>query len=356
MLLPLDNAGGGGISRASRGLALALAAQLAPDEQLFILGDVAAEGLAPGVHVTPSAGVHGGRIRRALNSQLAVSRRARGVDLVHMIDHRAPYLSSRRFSITVHDVTFLDHPAWYPRHVAAYKRHTLTLSLRRRPALIVCYSHDTRERLRHHHPEIPDERVRVIYAGVSPAPPPPAPAPPPPEPYFLTVSAVEPRKNHLGLLRAFQRARAEGLNLQWRIVGGPQYGGESIMEQLREQPGVEVLGRVGDAKLEALYRQAAFVALPSWAEGFGYPPLEAMAREVPVVCSTGSGLDETAGDAALRVPPDDLDGWATALLRLAGDGELRRGLVARGRAQVQRFGWQECAVRHLEAFRQVSGA
>jgi glycosyltransferase involved in cell wall biosynthesis len=270
-----------------------------------------------------------------------------------MIDHKAPYLTSRRFSLTVHDVTFLDNPEWYPRHVAAYKRQTLTLSLRRGPALIVCYSHDTLRRLRRHHPSIPEDRLRVIYPGVSEAPPPGSTAAPPPDPYFLTVSAVERRKNHLGLLRAFERARGAGLQLGWKIVGGPQYGGEEIMAQLREQPGVEVLGRVDDAELERLYRRATFVALPSWAEGFGYPPLEAMAREVPVACSTGSGLDETAGEAALRVPPEDVDGWATALLRLAGDGKLRRDLVARGRAQVQRFSWQQSAARHLQAFREV---
>jgi glycosyltransferase involved in cell wall biosynthesis len=171
--------------------------------------------------------------------------------------------------------------------------------------------------------------------------------------YFLTVSAIEPRKNHLGLLAAFEAARQRGVGLRWKIVGRPQYDADPIVRALGASDGVELVGRVAETELEHLYRHARFVAAPSFAEGFGYPPLEAMARGVPVVCSTGSALDETVGEAALRIPPDDEEGWIDALIALQNDEALRARLIAAGFENVRRFSWAASADAHLELFHRV---
>ena len=152
--------------------------------------------------------------------------------------------------------------------------------------------------------------------------------------YFLTVATIEPRKNHRGLLRAFRAARAQGLDLRWKVAGAPGYSAEPILEELRAEPGVDVLGWVSDEELDRLYRGALFTAYPSLGEGFGIPPLESMARGVPVASSAGTGLDESVGEAGVKIECGDEGAWVETLLRLASDaGErerLRRLGLARG--------------------------
>jgi glycosyltransferase involved in cell wall biosynthesis len=293
-----------------------------------------------------------GRVGRALASQLNVTAAARNVDFVHMSDYHAPLLSSKPFSITIHDVTFLDHPEWYPASVAAYKRLVLRMSLAKRPRAVVCVSHHTLTRLRAHHPEVFDRLpVMVIHSGVTRPSADIADDANENSDYFLTVSAIEPRKNHLGLLASFLEARRRGLRLTWKVVGAPLYDSGEIVAALRSSDGVEVVGRVSDAQLEQLYRGARFVATPSLEEGFGHPPLEAMARGVAVACSTGSALDETVREAAFRIPADDKRQWAAALLRLEADSDLRQRLIEAGLVQAGRFSWDRAAAEYVDVFR-----
>jgi glycosyltransferase involved in cell wall biosynthesis len=323
-----------------RGLSAALPAALGPADELVLHGDPAHQ--------------RWGKAQRIVDQQWAAARAARGADLVHLGDYR-PLLASRApFVITVHDLAFLDRPDWYPRPVALYKRAMFRAALAKGPAAVVCVSEHTRARLAAHAPQLRPGRVAVIPPGLAP-PPDGAQAAPPGPPYLLTVGAIEPRRNHLTLLDGFVRARAAGLDLRWVVVGRPHYRGGPILERLRATPGVELRGWVGDDELERLYRGARLVALPSYAEGFGLVPLEAMVRAVPTAVATGSALDETAGDAALRVAPDDPVAWARALQRLEGDEALRAGLVRRGRERAAAFTWDRAARAHVDLFRAVTG-
>jgi glycosyltransferase involved in cell wall biosynthesis len=338
LLIPLDNTGGGGIARVGTELIRALSSHLTTEDRLIVLGG---EG--------PSR--PGGRLRQTLGDQLRVIAPARHADLVHSVDAKAPLLSGTPFSLTVHDLFFHDHPEWYPRSVAVYKRALLAASLARRPRLIVCVSEHTRERLLANHPAAARRsRVVVISSGI-----PATPAAPRGDPvsgeYFLTVSAIEPRKNHLGLLTAFRQARRDGLTLRWKVVGRPQYDAAGIMSELEDADGVELLGRVGDDDLERLYAGARFVVTPSWEEGFGLPPLEAMRRGIPAICSTGSALDETVADAGLRIDPGDSAGWARALRQLQDDELMISRLREVGRAHAERFSWNAAAAAYMREFR-----
>lgn len=290
------------------------------------------------------------RVGRYVHEQVVIARAARRADLIHLTDHRAVIASDRPFLITVHDLFFLDHPEWYSPPVRRYKQAMLKVALAKDPDAVVCVSEYTRLRLLEAAPNLDPGRVHVVHPGVEPEDAPQVDAE---RDFFLTVSTIEPRKNHLTLLAAFQLARKRGLRLRWKVVGAPLYGGGKVEAALRAAPGVDFAGLVSDGERERLYRAAAFVALPSHAEGFGFTPLEAMARGVPTVCSSGSALDETAGDAALRVDPGDVDGWAGALLRMEEDRDLRTRLRDRGAAQIRQFDPLRSARSYVEIYRAV---
>ncbi|MDX6689277.1 MAG: hypothetical protein QOG15_734 [Solirubrobacteraceae bacterium] len=280
--------------------------------------------------------------------QATVAQRARSTDLVHLCDARPLLLSSAPFLITVHDVTFVDHPDWMPRHVALYKRAMLRTAVLRHPRAIVCDSHHTRERLLAVLPAARRVRVEVIHLGVDAPQSAAMWRPAQMDPYFLTLSTIEPRKNHLTLLTAFRYLRRSGFPLRWKIAGSAGHLAAPIVAALRAQDGVDVMDYVSDDDRSGLLRGAMFFALPSFEEGFGFPVLEAMVRGVPTVCSTGSALDEVAGEDGLRVRPTDRKGWVEALSVLGADSALRQELSDRGRRRAQRFSWDATA-QHLSA-------
>ena len=333
--MPIHQADPGGIMTVVRGLAGALPAALDASDDLVLYGDPARQ--------------RSGKAQRLVDQQWGAARAARRADLVHLSDYRPLVASRVPFVITIHDMTFLDRPEWYPPAVALYKRAMFRAALTKRPAAVVCVSAHSRAAFAAGAPRYPAERVRVIHPGL--APPLPDTEAEPGEPFLLTVGAIEPRRNHLTLLDAFQRARARGLQLRWAVVGRARYRGAPILERLRAAPGVDVRGWVPDAELERLYRGARIVALPSLHEGFGFVPLEAMARGVPTAVATGSALDESAGDAALRLDPADAPAWADALERLDSDDALRADLVERGRARAAGFTWERAAAAHVDLFR-----
>ncbi len=322
-----------------RGLARHLPAALGPENELVVLGAGTAGGERLGM-----------RAARLWREQVLVARSARTVDLVHLPDHRPLIASRTPFVLTVHDVLFLDRPEWFPRGVAVYKRGMLKAALAKKPSLVVCDSEFTRRRLLTH-TSFPPGLVRVILPGIEP--PPAQTSSSDAGTYFLTVATIEPRKNHLGLLRAYRAARARGLRLRWRVAGEAGYSSRKTLAALRGEEGVEVLGAVSPEALETLYRGASFVAAPSLGEGFGIPPLEAMARGVPVACSRGSGLDESAADAALRVDATDEEAWTEALLRLASDEPERRRLRDAGLERVRRFDWPTAAAAYAAVYREA---
>jgi glycosyltransferase involved in cell wall biosynthesis len=307
-------------------------------------------------HALPGIGRPVGALARLGYEQVALPRLAARCDSIHLCDSRPILASACPFVLGIHDVAYLDHPAWYGRGVATYKRLMLAAALAKRPAAILCDSRHTRERLLAHHPAAAGLDVRVLTPGlVDPPPGRPPRRPAEADPYFVTVSTIEPRKNHLGLLRAFRQARARGLRLRWKIAGADGYRSAPIRAALAAEEGVEVLGWVSPAVLEELYAGALFAALPSHAEGFGLTPLEAMARGVAAICSTGSGLDDAVGDAAMRVPARDVEAWTSALLRLQNDAAERERLVTAGSERVVDLSWTTAAAKIRDIHRHIGG-
>lgn len=173
------------------------------------------------------------------------------------------------------------------------------------------------------------------------------------EPYLLTVARVEPRKNHVRVLRAFELLAREGFPHRWIVAGPRGWRAEDFERALAASPvrdRVEWRRDVPDAELPRLYAQADAFLFPSLAEGFGLPPLEAMACGTPVVTSCVSATAEVCGDAAFLVEPTDVERIFEATRRLLAEPELALDHASRGRQRSREFTWKECAKRTLLAY------
>ena len=186
-----------------------------------------------------------------------------------------------------------------------------------------------------------------------------------PERYALYLGINKPHKNLETLIRSWGRLaearadrRADTSPVELVIAGrwDPRYPeARRLAERLPSGARPRFLGPVDEADLPALYSGAAVFAFPSRYEGFGLPPLEAMACGTPVVAAAASSLPEVVGDAGLLVAPDDLDGWARSLGRVLDEPGLAADLAGRGRARAASFSWAATARRTLAVYRQLAG-
>jgi glycosyltransferase involved in cell wall biosynthesis len=179
-----------------------------------------------------------------------------------------------------------------------------------------------------------------------------------PERYFLYVGALERRKNVTGLLRAFAKfSRANGDG--WRLLlAGPEGLGADEARLLHRQLGLNdqarFLGYVPSEDLPAIYALARALVFPSVFEGFGLPPVEAMACGTPAVVADNSALGEIVGDAALKAPHDNADALAARLGELAADDRLWADRSAAGRVRAQRYNLSDFARRTLAVYREAA--
>ena len=287
-ILFVAHEGRDGIGTHSAGLRRAIPAALGPADEFV---------------VRSLTGTQGRRVARIVEQQLVLPFADRDADLVHLPDFRSSPLDRHRVLLTVHDVCFLDRPEWFPRSVRAYKSALLRLAVTMRPAAIVCVSQYTKQRLIHHLPQA-SNCLHVISPGIDL----PSEAPSEPtgdESYFLTISTIEPRKNHLGLLAAFQRARTAGLRLRWLVAGTVGYNGGPIAAALNAADGVDVIGKVSDEERERLFPYAAFVQ-PLVRRGVRDPA----ARPWSEACPSWRRQRTRRGRPrrSLRLDPADVDG------------------------------------------------
>lgn len=181
-------------------------------------------------------------------------------------------------------------------------------------------------------------------------------------PYILYLGNIEPRKNIDGLIAAFNLLREEDAlgakrfsGLKLVLAGADGWKNKKIYRAWRKSPyrnDILFIGYVDKRGKDVLYSRARVFAYPSYYEGFGFPPLEAMTYGVPVVCSNVSSLPELVGDAAIMVNPLEVQEIAMALKLILSDEELRTELIQRGYQQAQRFSWDQTAKEYLEVFQE----
>jgi glycosyltransferase involved in cell wall biosynthesis len=198
---------------------------------------------------------------------------------------------------------------------------------------------------------VDQRRLHVVHNGLDHARFCPGEARPPRElerPFFLYISRLEhPGKNHVRLIEAFNRFK-EVTQSPWLLAlgGSDWHGAEAIHEVARRSPfasDIRFLGFVPDGALPALYRSAGAVVYPSLYEGFGFPPVEAMACGCPVLTTHRGALAEVVGDAAAIVDPENVEAMAVELERLATDEQWRSRLIEAGTLNAERFSWHQCA-------------
>jgi glycosyltransferase involved in cell wall biosynthesis len=171
------------------------------------------------------------------------------------------------------------------------------------------------------------------------------------KPYILFLGTVEPRKNLTTLMRAFA-----GLDEEVCLVisGHLGWGYEEVTGTIKELSlgdRVRFTGYTGEEDLPALYSGAELFVYPSWYEGFGLPPAEAMACGTPVASSTGGSLPEVLGDAALYFEPADVEDMRRVMNALLHDTTLRERLVKAGLQRVKKYTWRECAMEVIDVYR-----
>lgn len=262
-------------------------------------------------------------------------------------------VSVRRQVVTMHDLFPIEHPEWFSRAFSAWYRW-LWPRLLPTVTRIVANSDYTRERVLDRY-DLPEEKVVTCHFAHSERFSTPSAEDVArfraeqglPERYLLYIGSIEPRKNLKTLAAAWKQTRAREEGVQLVVAGGAASkavfnAADSGAEALSD-PSILLPGYVPDEHLPLLYGAAESFALPSLAEGFGLPVLEAMACGTPVLCSDRTALPEVAGGAARLVPALRVEAWTVAIDEVLSDSELRTRMSQAGLRRAASFSWSQTA-------------
>jgi glycosyltransferase involved in cell wall biosynthesis len=271
-------------------------------------------------------------------------------DVVLATSLAVPPPGDRPLVVMVHDLVFLRHPEHLTTRGVAFHRRGLDIARREAAAFIVPTEFGKADLVRE---GFDPDRIHVAHHGVR------GPGPDGPDtradvlrslgvriPFVLLVGTIEPRKGVAEAIAAHARLRETHPDLSLVLAGPDGWGHPPDLDR----PGVVVTGGVDERSLDALYRSAEVLTLPSRYEGFGLPVAEAMARGCPVVISDAACLPEVAGDGGIVVPVGDVDALTDALASILDDGRVRAALSSRAVAQAAKFTWARSAEEHRLAF------
>jgi alpha-1,3-rhamnosyl/mannosyltransferase len=353
-----------GVAVAVEGAARALARELGPELTLFLpLDSGSEESLFGEARVMRIPVARRSRWSRVMWEQRMLPQVARGLhlDLLHAPAYVMPLRWRGPTVATVYDLLTLTHPEWCRRGNAGHFRLLLPATLSRAVRVVVPSQATYEEALMR--PEMGPGRLRTVPLGVDEwfYPAPTAEVARVREryglaqPYVLVVGNLEPKKNLPGTVRIFSRL-VKAFPHELVIAGGAGWGDQRPFRRAVEElpPGcVNLLGYVPREDLPALYSGAELFLQLSWHEGFGLPPLEAMACGTAAVVSDRGALPEIAGPGALVVDPAEEESAAQAIAGLLGNEAARRELAARGQARAAEFTWARHARGLLGVYREA---
>lgn len=275
----------------------------------------------------------------------------------------APVVLPRALEVTatIHDVAFRRFPETFPSADRLKLNFMLEAAVRRADKLIAV-SFSTKRDLLEFFPTLPEDRVRVIHHGFDgdffgtriptddltaqlksfnlQA-----------NQYILYVGALQPRKNLIRLMKAFEVLKKRFPEAKLVLAGEAAWMASGILKQWEQTPSrddIVLPGRLSFEEVRVLYQGARLFAFPSLYEGFGLPILEAFASGVPVLTADNSSLREVAGDGALYCQAEEVEDIAQKLEQLWGDETLRRDLIAKSQEQIKQFSWDMCARETFE--------
>jgi glycosyltransferase involved in cell wall biosynthesis len=301
---------------------------------------------------------------RILWEQLALPsavRRAQAA-VLHATAFVAPIVQTRPTVITIYDVSFALYPQLFRGFNQTYLRAGTRWSAPHAQRLITiseCARRDV-----HRLYGVPLDRITVAYPGVDEALGPGDPerveefrrAKDLPEKFVLYLGTLEPRKNLAMLVRAFAQLKRECPDAVLVLAGGLGWLADDIfatIEACGVQDSVRLPGFVAAEEKALWYAAATAFVFPSIYEGFGMPPLEALACGTPVIASNAASLPEVVGEAGLLLAPDDVRGWTAALKRVWIDAAYRAELADRGVRQAQQFTWQATSRQIAQTYRDL---
>jgi glycosyltransferase involved in cell wall biosynthesis len=358
----LRRIGNPGIGRYMKCLAESIAAQ-APEHEYLLILPPESEHL---VHAPNAQKLCTGLKYYSFREQFELPRilSRHRVDLLHSPHFLLPLVRPCPAVATIHDVIYLACPEDLPALSGRlYYRTMMNACARMATCLITDSEHSGNEIVRYLHAD--PAKIEIVYPAVDPFFQSGA------DPaevisarsrfgfdreYILCVGIYKPRKNHAGLLKAFQLLLKGGMQSQL-VIAGPMGEGEPDLRRLARELGIaqhlSFTGFVNDTDLRALYSGARVCVCPSLYEGFGFTVLEAMACGTPVVSSSATSLPEVAGKAALYFDPHKPEEMAIQLCRAFSDDALRASLISDGRSNLLRFNWAETARQTLAVYHQA---
>lgn len=278
------------------------------------------------------------------------------VDLVHGTNFVVPPARTAGSLLSIHDLTFLHYPEMSQGATLEYP--ALIKAALARGSWVHCDSTFVAAEVVEAF-DADAERVVTIPLGVNP--------PGPGEPslgwylagtrrYILALGTVEPRKDLPLLVEAFDQIADSDGEVGLVIAGPDGWGSDTLARAInhsQHRHRIRRLGWVSEIERSALLRGASVLAYPSRYEGFGFPPLEAMAVGTPVVATSVGSLPEVLGEAALLVAPHDVSALGEALNRALNSTEVRGRLISSGKVQAQRYSWDETARRFRDLYLQI---
>jgi len=314
--------------------------------------------LAPKATVHPE--VPERRPARLIWEQTHAPRLARrmGADLWHGPHYTLPLRLDIPSVVTVHDLTFFEHPEWHEHSKVRFFRRMIRAATARAGAIIAVSPHTSRRLEAVLAPDAPiviaehgvdhdrfvtdgpGDLESLARQGITP-------------PFVAFAATIEPRKDVPNLIRAFAQVAGDRPDLKLVIAGRDGWGTEAVRDAAAQSGVTTRILRVGwmaDNVLPAFFRRAEVVAYPSLEEGFGLPALEALACGAALVTTTGSAMEDVVGDAAALVSPRDTDALAASIARLCDDPEARARLRAAGPRRASAFTWSASVDQHLAAY------
>ncbi len=356
-----------GLGRYAESLTRALASQIPDELALFYNKEHGINPLVGLTHVPSRTVALGYKPWRMLVwlgqlSRVPFNRIIPDAEVFHATEHLLMPLRHTATVLTVHDLIFHHLPEHHKPLNRWYLNLALPLFCRRADHIIAVSEATRRDLLNTYH--LPFEKISVIYEAADPMF---VPQPPEvieavrqryhlPGRYLLYVGTVEPRKNLTFLLYAWEQLYQGGEVPPLVITGQRGWlSGDffAALEHSDYHQGVLLTGYVHADDLPAIYAGATAFVYPSLYEGFGLPPLEAMACGTPVACANTSSLPEVVGDAALKFNPKNLEAMVEALRRIANDEDLQEDLRARGFQRASEFSWDRAAQETVEVYRRI---
>ena len=287
---------------------------------------------------------------RIITEQIKLLKLYKNYDIVHFLDYATPALYKGKKIATIHDMAMHTMNDKYTKGQVLTKTTLLGNTIKNADKLI-CISEFTKKELLKYYPNVDESKIEVVYNGfeydnidltkhtidttlnkfnIT-------------KEYLLFVGTLSPHKNIERIVESFQKIRNEGYDYQLVICGKKGWLYEDIFKKIKElnlEKEVVFTDYVTDEELEVLYKNTKLFVFPSLYEGFGFPPIEAMARKVPVLSSREGALVEIVGDAAIFCNAYDIEDIKDKMIMVLKDNEIKSQLIDKGISRLQSFSWE----------------